>query len=272
MEGSLEAAFEAAKESIWLPWQWLEAVEPEAEFFEVLTLEQEQRGHDVLERLRESHRRFAPIIRANAERLGDAAERSVVFCSARPWGSAHAAASYLGERFLHGVKTHFRSAIRIGLPIGDPDNLIELRALKDWLYAALNGNGWDDEWGNRPYQCLALMLDRERRGFIQQAELQAAARPSHRGPARILYYGGMTYGTDRADPVSVTERERRVLDAFLGCRSMDLPTLVNDTGCDEAPKVLKALRKKYRGIFASAIRLPGRASAGGYRVTIERAQ
>jgi hypothetical protein len=78
------------------------------------------------------------------------------------------------------------------------------------------------------------------------------------------------YGIGDADPVTVTDIEDSVLQAFLSAPSMSAPQLVTKISDDRAPRVLGRLRKKYGGIFAPAIRCPGKKGQGGYSVRIRR--
>jgi hypothetical protein len=86
------------------------------------------------------------------------------------------------------------------------------------------------------------------------------------------------YSIGAYESITLTETEHLTLLAFLGdppktppLETMDKPTLCNRS-VTHAPTVLTALRTKYDGRFAPAIRTPqGKKSAGGYFVRIRRA-
>jgi hypothetical protein len=140
-------------------------------------------------------------------------------------------------------------------------------------------------FGDRDHLWLSKQIAVERRHILDLGKAGSRTLP-RRSPAAIrptkaciLYYSGLRYGTETEDPVTVTHREHRVLQAFLDCRSMDKRTLEKQSDCDEAVKVLRGLKTgnrgkppRYGGIFCSAISLPGRPYAGGYTVKIRRAQ
>lgn len=88
----------------------------------------------------------------------------------------------------------------------------------------------------------------------------------------IHFHGGKAYSIGNSGPITVTDPEDAVLQAFLPLPSMDGRTLGEKSGYgDRAPKILRDLRKKRNGLFASAIRLPGGKSGGGYHVAIRKA-
>jgi hypothetical protein len=86
--------------------------------------------------------------------------------------------------------------------------------------------------------------------------------------AVILALGKGQYRVGDSDPVTVTEAEDVVLRSFVGRPSMGHKALVRAAGSDEAPRTLRQLAEKYDGVFAAAIRCPGRRGAGGYRVAV----
>src|SRR5262249_52134326 len=81
----------------------------------------------------------------------------------------------------------------------------------------------------------------------------------------INYFGNRQYASSGCtSPQTLTEREDSVLQAFLGRTSMDLATLKELSGEQEAARILKRLTRNYGGAFAPSIRLPGRKGKGGY--------
>ena len=86
----------------------------------------------------------------------------------------------------------------------------------------------------------------------------------------ITYIGERQYCVGAAAPISVTEAEDCVLQAFLEKATMDTPTLATESGMEEPAKVLRGLRDKYGRIFAPAILTPGVKGGGGYHVRIKR--
>lgn len=86
----------------------------------------------------------------------------------------------------------------------------------------------------------------------------------------ISYHGLQGYSTNGA-PVSVTEEEHKVLQAFvLNQTSMTRSELEAAANITNAPRVLTQLEERYGGIFAPAIRRPGRKGKGGYYVRVIR--
>jgi hypothetical protein len=101
---------------------------------------------------------------------------------------------------------------------------------------------------------------------------EKAAQPSGNDAATIRYLGEKAYSIGSSSPITVTDPEDAVLQAFLPLASMDGPTLGEKSGYgDRAPKILRELSKKRSGLFAAAIRLPGGKSGGGYHVAIRKA-
>jgi hypothetical protein len=84
----------------------------------------------------------------------------------------------------------------------------------------------------------------------------------------ILYHGDRRYQVSEGQPFVVTENEDNVLQAFLGAPALDQKMLIRRSGMNDAARSLRALCKKYDGVMASAIRLPGRKGRGGYRVQV----
>jgi hypothetical protein len=87
----------------------------------------------------------------------------------------------------------------------------------------------------------------------------------------IVSLGDLCYQVGEHDPVTVSENEDNVLQAFLAAASMNAEQLVQEAGFDRAPRVLGNLRTRYGGILRPAIRCPGRKGGGGYHVRIRRA-
>jgi hypothetical protein len=90
----------------------------------------------------------------------------------------------------------------------------------------------------------------------------------------IRWHGGRRYSIGEHDERTLTETEHSVLFAFLADPpqpTMDKPTLCKRS-VEHAPKVLAALKTKYDGMFADAIRTPqGMKANGGYSVRIKHA-
>jgi hypothetical protein len=88
----------------------------------------------------------------------------------------------------------------------------------------------------------------------------------------ILSLGGRCYRIGASRPVTVTRRENDILLAFLRQPAMDKGQLAEVTGyaAEDAVKVLRELRRKYDGLFAPAIVMPGGRGQGGYHVAIRR--
>jgi hypothetical protein len=111
--------------------------------------------------------------------------------------------------------------------------------------------------------------------FAKQVDVEMADRvpvnhEASANPATIFWYGEKKYGLGNAPPMVVTEREDAVLTAFLDHTSMGYQDLVKRAS-DGARGVLRDLKTKYEGMFASAITLPGAKGNGGYRVNIRKA-
>lgn len=90
----------------------------------------------------------------------------------------------------------------------------------------------------------------------------------------ILYHGNKQYSITGSDPFAVTDVEHFVLEAFINKKTSALSKsdLENASGVSDAVRYLRRLKKKYDGIFAPAIHLPGGKGRGGYRVTIRSAE
>jgi hypothetical protein len=96
------------------------------------------------------------------------------------------------------------------------------------------------------------------------------APPSNPAEAVIFALGNRQYKIANDSPIVVEENEDSVLQAFQEQSTMDGPSLIIKAGFDRAPRVLKSLKTKYNGRFASAIRTPGKKGQGGYHVSIRR--
>jgi hypothetical protein len=94
-----------------------------------------------------------------------------------------------------------------------------------------------------------------------------------RTPSRpvVWYLGERVYRVDGCEPVAVTLQEDAVLRPFVKLPAMDDSTLVAKSGYGHAGKILRELTKKYNGVFAQAIRLPGGKAQGGYYIDLKEA-
>src|SRR5262249_10311671 len=88
--------------------------------------------------------------------------------------------------------------------------------------------------------------------------------------SEIISHGDRCYSIGSSETHVVTEGEDEVLRAFLKLPNMDLETIKDKSGNRDPANVLKCLEKKYKGIFAPAIRRPGGKGQGGYRVRVVR--
>jgi hypothetical protein len=106
--------------------------------------------------------------------------------------------------------------------------------------------------------------------------------PGAETPVVIISLGGCQYAV-AGQTYRVTDAENAVLQAFLpaagaqlgdstGTVALSQGDLIDKTGWNHAPKVLKKLLSKYNRAFAPAIRLPGGKGQGGYTVGIKRAR
>jgi hypothetical protein len=86
----------------------------------------------------------------------------------------------------------------------------------------------------------------------------------------ILYFGEALYKIGSTSPKTLEFTEDTVLQAFLERPNMQTEMLKNTSGITKAPEVLRNLAKKYDGIFAPAIDLPGKKGRGGYTVRIRK--
>lgn len=80
----------------------------------------------------------------------------------------------------------------------------------------------------------------------------------------IWYHGEHGYSTD-GDPVSVTDEEHKVLEAFAkSATALTRSELEKAAEISNVPRVLKRLATHYAGMFEQAIRRPGGKGLGGY--------
>lgn len=141
------------------------------------------------------------------------------------------------------------------------DRELTKSALREYFAAS---RGWGQQRIDHltiPELAVLLKQDYEEREGIGETK---------REPTAILSLGERQYRVGNALPVTLEENEDSVLQAFLEQASMNGPTLISKAGFDDAPRVLRNLRKKYGGIFSANITLPSKKGQGGYRVAIRR--
>jgi hypothetical protein len=86
----------------------------------------------------------------------------------------------------------------------------------------------------------------------------------------IWFWGDQRYQVGRRK-VEVTGREDNVLQAFLDWPRLGKKRLEDRSGEDDPVTVLRRLRKKYDGLFAAVISLPGKKCRGGYSADVRPA-
>jgi hypothetical protein len=86
--------------------------------------------------------------------------------------------------------------------------------------------------------------------------------------AWIISHGGGLYSLGNSDKVQVTPREDEMLKAFLDSQTLHTADIVDRTGIEQPVDVLKQLRKRNGGIFATAIDFAGR-KGNGYTVRVK---
>jgi hypothetical protein len=137
---------------------------------------------------------------------------------------------------------------------------------------------WEDRgYEDRRPMLLALISEEADKIGLAHGELRAfAGRPAKEKEgdsaltaATIISMGDKVYKIGESAPVAVTDAEDAVLQAFVQTEAMDERTLARRAGNDGA-RVLRGLRQKYDGAFASAIHCPKKKGAGGYRVQISK--
>jgi hypothetical protein len=86
----------------------------------------------------------------------------------------------------------------------------------------------------------------------------------------IVSLGNTCYRIGNHRAVSLLQPEDNVLQAFLETPVMTTAALIEVSGERRAAEILRRLKQKHGGMFASAIELPGKKSRGGYAVKIRR--
>jgi hypothetical protein len=86
----------------------------------------------------------------------------------------------------------------------------------------------------------------------------------------IIAVGERNYQIGDSRPIKVTDREDTVLRTFIESPTMEYDELADKSGLDPAAavRVLRGLTTKYKGLFGTAIHLPGGKGKGGYHVRI----
>lgn len=105
----------------------------------------------------------------------------------------------------------------------------------------------------------------------QSAALVSVPTKSPPNGRAIVRHGPASYSIDGRPPLTVTSVEDSVLRAFLEHPELDTAALRSKTGVPRPSDVLTRLRKKYGGVFASAIETPRQRGGGNYRVTVRLA-
>jgi hypothetical protein len=83
--------------------------------------------------------------------------------------------------------------------------------------------------------------------------------------------GSGVYRVGDGPPVRLTAAEADLLEAFASRPAMSARELVRVSGWAAARRTLARLRRSYGGLFAGAVRMPGRKGAGGYRADVRPA-
>jgi hypothetical protein len=90
---------------------------------------------------------------------------------------------------------------------------------------------------------------------------------------KLIIYGdgNGSYRVGKSRFVHVNANEDSILQAFSGCHTMDGAKLKEESNIrDSDPsRILRGLRTKYSGLFARAIRCPGRKGQGGYHAVVK---
>jgi hypothetical protein len=86
----------------------------------------------------------------------------------------------------------------------------------------------------------------------------------------IYWLCDQTYRVGGSEPIYVDEQDDCLLRAFIGHPVLNKPALVERSGIENSRVVtaLNRLTKKYHGVFAAAIRRPGKRGQGGYRAIV----
>lgn len=85
---------------------------------------------------------------------------------------------------------------------------------------------------------------------------------------QIVHHGGRSFSIGTHESVDVTEPQKSVLLSFVGRVTQSIADIKHHSHVPWPNRELNALRKKYGGIFADAIHLPGGKGKGGYRVAV----
>ena len=87
-----------------------------------------------------------------------------------------------------------------------------------------------------------------------------------------FYHGNKSYSVDTGDPITVTNEEDSILQAFLDKQaSMDTKELSGVSGVTNVSRTLKCLINNYGGMFQAAVRMPSRKNGGGYYIRVTAA-
>jgi hypothetical protein len=88
-------------------------------------------------------------------------------------------------------------------------------------------------------------------------------------PAPIITsLGNRIYRVGDGLPVQVSEKENRLLQAFINAPALKSEALIQRSKDCNAVKTLKSLRKNYTGYFADAIQCPGGKDGIGYQAVV----
>jgi hypothetical protein len=107
------------------------------------------------------------------------------------------------------------------------------------------------------------------RQITSQGPISGVPSVSQHPPNTIVFKGSRQYQIGEHPPNMVTCPEDAVLQPFLKPPAIDDPALRGLANAVSEPgKILRGLRRKYNGMFAPAIDLPGGKGKGGYHVRI----
>ncbi|MBS0265426.1 MAG: hypothetical protein JSS02_26055 [Planctomycetes bacterium] len=93
-------------------------------------------------------------------------------------------------------------------------------------------------------------------------------RPETPDVPRIIHHSDNIFSIANHPQTALSDNEANVLITFVDRPTQTLTQLTRYSGVDDAARILTALKKRYDGIFAPAIHLPGGKGKGGYRVAI----
>lgn len=102
------------------------------------------------------------------------------------------------------------------------------------------------------------------------AHLRALKRRHADAAPFIVSHGDSAYSIGRQGPMKLTDPEDAVFQAFLGGKPLKHAELIKESNRENAPTILQGLKRRYDGMFAPAIRMPGGKSSGGYFVAVRR--